>query len=98
MDGAIYITPVIAHSVHTGKKYFVDSVDTGTNKKTATYCASLAIEATVKFGCKVVAIVIDNERKVVSIRSKMKSQDNSLTVYCCASHILNLLPKDITPS
>ena len=68
MDGAIYITLfcVIAHSVHTGgKSYFVNSVDTGTNKKTATYCASLAIEATeeatVKFGCKVVAIVTDNE-------------------------------------
>ena len=90
----IHNSPVIAHSVHTEEKsYFVNSVDTGTNRKTATYWASLAIEATeeatVKFRCKVVAIVTDNERK---------KKDNSLTVYGCASHILNLLAKDITPS
>ena len=42
----IHNSPIIAPSLHTGEKsYFVSSVDTGTDKKTPTYCASLAIEA-----------------------------------------------------
>ena len=49
----IHNSPVIAHSVHTGEKsYFVNSVDTGTNKKTATYCATLAVEATKEANAK----------------------------------------------
>ena len=43
----IHNSPVIAHCVHTGERsYFLNSVDTGSNNKTATYCISLAIEAT----------------------------------------------------
>ena len=63
----------------------MSSVNTGTNEKTTTYFAPLAIEdseeATAKFGCEVVAVVSDNERKILSMRSKLKSQINSLTVY-----------------
>ena len=33
-----------------------------------------------------------------SMRSKLKSTNDSLTVYGCASHFLNLLGKDVTPS
>ena len=60
----VHNSPVIAHSLHTSQKsFFLNSVDTGTNKKTATYCASLATKAseevTNKFGCKIVAIVTD---------------------------------------
>ena len=99
----IHNSPIIAHCVHTGERsYFLNSVDTGSNKKTATYCTSLAIEATKeatdKFGCKVVAVVTDNEPKMQSMRSKLKLFDSSLSVYGCASHLLNLLGKDITPS
>ena len=103
MDGVMYITHlIIAHSLHTGQKSsFLNSVDTGTNKKTATYCASLATkaseeatkaseEATNKFGCKIVAIVTDNGRKMQSMRSKLKSDDDSLCVYGCASHFVKL--------
>ena len=99
----VHNSPVIAHSLHTGQKsFFLNSVDTGTNKKTATYCASLATkaseEATNKFGCKIVAIVTDNERKMQSMRSKLKSDYDSLCVYGCASHLLNLVAKEIIPS
>ncbi|KAI6647466.1 hypothetical protein LOD99_12462 [Oopsacas minuta] len=99
----IHNSPVIAHCVHSRERfYFLNSVDTGSYKKTATYCTSLAIEAskeaTDKFGCKVVAVVADNEQKTQSMRSKLKLLDSSLSVYDCASHLLNLLGKDITPS
>ena len=99
----IHNSLVIAHCVHTEERsYFLNSVDTGSNKKTATYCTSLAIEAskeaTAKFGCKVVAVVTDNEYKMQSMRSKLKILDSSLSVYGCASHLLNLLGKDITSS
>ncbi|KAI6658327.1 hypothetical protein LOD99_15596 [Oopsacas minuta] len=65
----IHNSPVISHCVHSGEiSYFLISVDAGSNKKIATYCTSLAIEAskevTDKFGCKVVAVVIDNEQKM----------------------------------
>ena len=87
---------------HTGKiSYFLNSIDTGSNKKTATYCTSLVTEAskeaTDKFGRKVVAVVTDNEQKMQSIRSNLKLLDSSLLVYGCSSHLLNLLGKDITP-
>ena len=94
----IHNSPVIAHCVHTGERsYFLNSVDTESNKKTATYCTSLAIgatkEATDKFRCKVVAVVTDNEHKMQSMRSKLKLLDSSLSVYGCASHLLNLLER-----
>ena len=84
----VHNSPVIVHSLHTGQKYFfLNFVDTGTNKKTATYCASLATkaseEATNKFGCRIVAIVTDNERKMQSMRSKLKSDDDSLCLWLC---------------
>ncbi|KAI6656252.1 hypothetical protein LOD99_11315 [Oopsacas minuta] len=100
---ALHNSPVIAHCVHSEERsYFLNSVGTGSNKKTAAYCTSLAIEASKeainKFGCKVVAVVTDNEQKMQSMRSKLKLLDRSLSVYGCASHLLNLLGKDITPS
>ena len=59
--------PVIATSIHTGSKTnFLNAVDTGSNKKTASFCASLfqkaMSEAETKFQCRTVGVVTYNER------------------------------------
>ena len=98
----IHNNPVIATSIHTGSKtYFLNAVDTGPNKKTASYCASLfqeAIsEAETKFRCRTVGIITDNERIMEAMRNKLYEMDNSLITYGCSSHLLNLLGQDVTP-
>ena len=98
----IHNNPVIATAIHTGSKtYFLNAVDTGAHKKTASYCASLfekAIsEAETKFECRTVGFVTDNERKMESMRNKLYQMDNSLVTYGCSSHLLNLLGQDVTP-
>ena len=69
----IHNHPVIATSIHTGSKsYFLNAVDTGPNKKTASYCANLFQEsitqAEEEFKCHTVGIVTDNEKKMESMR------------------------------
>lgn len=98
----IHNQPVIASCVHTGSKsYFVEAVDTGANKKTATYCASLAEQAmadtSTKFNCTVRAVVTDNEKKMEVMRRELKENNPDLVVYGCSSHLLNLLGEDLTP-
>ena len=92
----IHNNPVIATSIHTGSKtYFINAVDTGPNRKTASFCASLFLkamsEAETKFKCRTVGIVTDNERKMEVMRNKLYEVDNSLITYGCSSHLLNLL-------
>lgn len=99
----IHNTPVIATSLHTGEKsYFMTAVETGTNKKTADYCTSIAQdaihEANEKYGCNVTGVVTDNEKKMEAMRRNLKDDDPSLTVYGCSAHWLNLLGQDITPT
>ena len=82
----IHNNPVIATSIHTGSKtYFLNAVDTGTNKKTASFYASLFLkamsEAETKFKCRTVGIVTDNERKMQVMRNKLYEVDNSLITY-----------------
>ena len=53
----IHNDPVIATSIHTGSKtYFINAVDTGPNRKAASFCASLFLkamsEAETKFKCR----------------------------------------------
>ena len=98
----IHNNPVIATSIHTGSKsYFLNAVDTGANKKTASFCAELfqsAIsEAEAKFDCRTIGVVTDNERKMESMSRKLCEVDNSLITYGCSSHLLNLLGQDVTP-
>ena len=98
----IHNTPVVANTLHCdGKSYFLSAVETGTNKKTAEYCTKVAKDAVKEalddMGCTVSAVVTDNENKMGSMRSSLKKDDPSLTVYGCSSHWLNLLGQDITP-
>ena len=72
----IHNQPVIASCAHTGSKlYFVSAEDTGSNKKTASYCASLAeqamFDATTKFKCTVRGVVTDNEKKMQVMRREL---------------------------
>lgn len=99
----VHNSPVIAHCVHTGSKaFFLSSVETGTNKKTAEYCAELAKdamnEALEKFGCRVIAVTTDNEKKMQKMKELLCSEFDNLIVYGCASHWMNLLGQDVTPS
>ena len=99
----IHNSPVIAHCIHTGSKaYFLSSEETGAHKKTSDYCAELAkksiAEAEEKYGCQVTAVVTDNEKKMLKMREMLHAEDESLIVYGCSSHWLNLVGQDITPN
>ena len=80
MGSDIHNTPVIAHSVHTGERsYFVNlytlvqiKCSIGSNASIASLVIEASLEATERFGCKVVAVVTDNEKKMQSSRSKWK--------------------------
>ena len=105
MVGATYTTHLLfIHScVHTGSQaFFLSSVETGANKKTAEYCANLATdamkEAAEKFGCRVTAVATDNEKKMQKMKELLHFDDEHLIVYGCASHWMNLLGQDVTPS
>ena len=99
----IHNNPVIAHSLHTGNSvHFVSAVETGSNKKTAAFCTSLAqkamLEASEKFCCEVSAVVTDNEKKMDVMRKELQKEDNELITYGCSAHLLNLVGQDLTPS
>jgi len=99
----VHNNPVIANSIYCeGEAFFVSAIDAGANKKTASYCTSLAKEAitTVEndFQCTVTSVVTDNEKKMEVMRNNLREDNPSLTVYGCSAHWLNLLGQDITPS
>ena len=94
----IHNNPVIATSIHTGSEtYFLNAVDTGPNKKTASLFQEAISEAGTKFRCRTVGIITDNERKMEAMRNKLYEMDNSLITYGCFSHLLNLMGQDVTP-
>ena len=98
----IHNTPVIATSLQCdGNAYFMSAIDTGTNKKTAAYCTSIAQDsikgAAEQFQCKVTGVVTDNEKKMVAMKQNLVETDPELTVYGCSAHWLNLLGQDVTP-
>jgi len=101
----IHNDPVIASCLHVAGKtpYYLSAVDTGSNKKTASYCAGLAREAVdlakEKYGCHVKSLVSDNERKMEVMRKELEADDTNEIqfAYGCSSHWLNLLGQDITP-
>lgn len=95
--------PIIATSVHTGNKsYFLCSENTGSNRKTAEYCAEKAQEAIRKveqqYGAIVVGFCSDNEAKMVKMRQLLMETNPTLHAYGCAAHYMNLLGNDITVS
>lgn len=71
-----------------------------TNKKNAQYCTDIATnakaEAVDTFGCNIIGVVTDDEKKL-EMRESMKVSDSGLTVYGCSSLWLNLLGQEITP-
>ncbi|XP_064469683.1 uncharacterized protein LOC135384411 [Ornithodoros turicata] len=95
--------PVTAVSVHTGQKsYLLDMYDSGSQKKTAEYCAARAEDAMKKiqdnFGCDVFAVCTDNENKMLKMRKLLEESHSGLVTYGCSAHYLNLLVKQVLPS
>lgn len=98
----IHNEPVVANCIHTGSEcMFYNSVNTGSEKKTATYCADVAetaiTEVETKYDCKVTSLVTDNENKMELMRTIIHEEMSSITTYGCSAHYLNLLGQKITP-
>ena len=75
----IHNQPIIGSCLHNGKDaYFIRSIDTGSEKKTAEYCSKIAedeidyCEKTYK--CKVIAFCSDSENKMVLARNILKDR------------------------
>ena len=95
----IHNTPVIATSLHTEG---AASQLLKQGQKSAAYCTSVAQDATTlaeeDYGCKVIGVVTDNEKKMDVMKANLKEADPNLSVNGCSAHWLNLLGHDITPS
>ena len=80
----------------------MSAIDTGTNKKTAAYCTSIAQdsikETADQFQCKVTGVVSDVAKEMVAMKQNLVETDPELTVYGCSAHWLNLLGQDVTRS
>ena len=103
MVGATSTTSLSLPAAFTpAQSFFVSADVTGSEKKTAAYCASLAEKAMqnakTQFKCNVRAVVTDNENKMEVMRKQLKEEYEDLVVYRCSSHLLNLLGEDLTPS
>lgn len=69
--------------------------------KTAEYCFSLVKESILQaesYHCHVVRFVSDNEGKMVNVRDKLREWKSSLIVCGCASHFMNLVQVECSPS
>jgi len=98
----VHNTPIIANVLSTGESsYFLLTIDSGCNVKSADYCLKVAKEAieeaATKFNCKVRSFVSDNEKKMVLVRKKLSElyNDEKFISYGCASHYLNLVGEEI---
>lgn len=98
----IHNEPVIANCIHTGTEcMFYDSVNAGSEKKTANFCADVAKKAITeierKYDCQVTSLVTDNENKMELMRTLIHEEMPSVSTYGCSAHYLNLLGQKITP-
>jgi len=98
----VHNTPIIANVLSTGESsYFLSTIDSGCNVKSADYCLKVVKEAieeaATKFNCKVRSFVSDNEKKMVLMRKKLSElyNDDKFISYSCASHYLNLVGEEI---
>jgi len=98
----VHNTPIIANVLSTSESsYFLSTIDSGCNVKSADYCLKVAKkaieEAATKFNCKVRSFVSDNEKKMVLMRKKLSElyNDEKFISYGCASHYLNLVGEEI---
>ena len=99
----IHNDPVSGMCLHVeNEAFFLEAVDTTSNKKTAEYCKSLVQKAITsaqeKYGCHVRNIVTDNAKSMEKMRRLLKEEDEDLIVYGCSSHMLNLLGQSVTQS
>ena len=99
----IHNDPVSAMCLHVeNEAFFLEAVDTTSNKKTAEYCKSLVQKAITSAqeidGCHVRNIVTDNAKSMEKMRRLLKEEDEDLIVYGCSSHMLNLLGQSVTQS
>lgn len=100
---SIHNVPVIANCISTGEhSYFVSSVDTKAEKKTADYCLQLAVKAKEEvektYKCKVRSFVSDNEAKMKKMRQdlEIKYADEYFVSYGSAAHYINLTGTDVS--
>lgn len=99
----IHNDPVIATCLHSeGRSFFLDSIEAKTNTKNAEYHKGILkdaiLKAKEKFNCDVKAVVTDNARVMEKAKDLLCEEDNTLVVYGCSAHYLNLLGQDVTPS
>nr|XP_047141499.1 uncharacterized protein LOC105843930 [Hydra vulgaris] len=94
--------PIIAHSIHSkNKPYLISAIDTGSQSKTAEYCAQAAKDA-IKidketFNKDVFAVCTDNENKMSKMRKLLQAEAPKLITFGCSAHFLNLVEKDVSP-
>ena len=104
LDGwsSIKNDPIIATSIHTGKKSFLlNAIESEPVKKTAEYCAKIACDAIDlcedQFNKSIFAVCTDNENKMKSMREMLKVKHEKLITYGCSAHYMNLVAKEIFP-
>lgn len=82
--------------------FYLSSVYTGDNTKSADYCRKLAEDAILEtkrdFNCEIKSFVSDNENKMRKARNDLQEShaEENFISYSCASHYLNLAGQDIT--
>jgi len=84
-----------------GNAYFLRAVECGAEAKTAEFILEKVKEsinlANDKYGCQVKSVVTDNARNMEKMRRLLHEENNSIFVYGCSSHNLNLLGQSLTP-
>ena len=98
----IHNEPVIASCLQVeGKNYFLESYEAKAMTKSAENLVAKSKEmikiAEEKYNCKVKTMVTDNAKNMENMRKALKEEDDSLVVYGCSAHWLNLLGQDVTP-
>ena len=98
----IHNEPVIASCLQVeGKNYFLASYEAKAMTKSAENLVAKSKEmikiAEEKYNCKVKTMVTDNAKNMENMRKALKEEDDSLVVYGCSAHWLNLLGQDVTP-
>jgi len=94
----IHNDPVSAMRLHVeNEAFFLEAVDTTSNKKTAEYCKSLVQNAMKsaeeKYGCHVRNVVTDNAKSMAKMRTLLKEDDEDLIVNGSSSPVLTATPR-----
>ena len=87
--------PIIAHSVHDGKKSFLRKiVDSGAEKKSADYCFMILNEAVIdikaQYGKDVFAICTNIDTKMAKMRELALKEYLAVLTYGCSAYYMSL--------